>query len=181
MPETTPQLRRRIKLRYRRCPIDCPIYLDNEIATLSDFFGVFHALLEPKKIFWFRGHTKQPTARLALPSLRRRVVAGPQLKAWLDKAISTLASSHPAHAEFSEIRRTFTILSGQDRAREQVAAFYKQWFDLIAAVPKAGRSMALFQDLSTAYALGKSLPDLVDEGTARRPESVVEPLMLSCL
>ena len=36
--------------------------------------------------------------------------------------------------------------------------------------------MALFQDLSAAYALGKSLPDLPDEGTARRPEAVAEPL-----
>lgn len=107
------------------------------------------------QFFLAGGHTKQPTAKIALPSLRRRVVAGTQLKTWLDKAISTLASSHPAHAEFSEIRRNFTLLSGQDRAREQVATFYKKWFDLIAAVPKAGRSMALFQDLSTAYALGK--------------------------
>ena len=41
--------------------------------------------------------------------------------------------------------------------------------------------MALFQDLSTAYALGKSLPDLEDEGTGRRPEAIAEPLMLSCL
>ena len=54
-------------------------------------------------------------------------------------------------------------------------------FNLIAAAPKAGRSMVLFQDLSAAYALGKSLPDIEEEGTARRPESVVEPLMLSCL
>ena len=42
------------------------------------------------------------------------------------------------------------------RAREQVATFYKGWFDMIAAAPKAGRSMALFQDLSSAYALGSS-------------------------
>ena len=118
------------------------------------------------------GHSNKPTTRIALPSLRRRVVVGPQLKVWLDKAISKLASSHPAHAEFSDIKKNFTVLSEPERAREQVAKFYKQWFDIIAAVPKAGRSMALFQDLSAAYALGKSLPDLVDEGTARRPEAV---------
>jgi len=34
------------------------MYLDNAIATLSDFFAVFHSLLEPKKVFWFRGHPK---------------------------------------------------------------------------------------------------------------------------
>jgi hypothetical protein len=41
--------------------------------------------------------------------------------------------------------------------------------------------MALFQNLSAAYAAGKSLPDMVDEDTARNPEAVVEPLMFSCL
>lgn len=50
--------RRRIRARYRRCPIDCPMYLDAEIASLSDFFAVFHSLLEPSKIFWFRGHSR---------------------------------------------------------------------------------------------------------------------------
>jgi len=124
---------------------------------------------------------RQPKARLALSSLRRRVVVGPQFKIWLDTAIAELAASHPARAEFAEIRKQYTVLSGLDAAREQVARFYKQWIDLIANTPKAGRSMALFQDLSAAYALGKSLPEIPDEGTARRPEAVAEPLMLSCL
>ena len=58
MPATTPSLRRDLERRYRRCPIDCPMYLDNVIASLSDFFAVFHALLEPGKTFWFRGHSQ---------------------------------------------------------------------------------------------------------------------------
>jgi len=69
MPATTSTNRRRIRNRYRRCPIDCPIYLDTEIAALSDFFAVFHALLEPQKIFWFRGHPKVDY-RLAPSALR---------------------------------------------------------------------------------------------------------------
>jgi hypothetical protein len=81
----------------------------------------------------------------------------------------------------ANIRRGYTVLSQQDQAREQVARFYKRWFDSIAAAPVAGRSMALFQDLSAAYALGKWLPDGVEQGTAHRPEAVAEPLMLSCL
>lgn len=58
MPRTTLTDRRRIGQRYRQCPVDCPLYLENEIATLSDFFGVFHSLLEPDKVFWFRGHSR---------------------------------------------------------------------------------------------------------------------------
>lgn len=124
---------------------------------------------------------RQPSVKLALPSLRRRVGIGRQFEEWLDQAIAKLGPSHPAHAEFSGIRKTYKALIDPDRAREQVAGFYKQWFNVIAAAPKAGRSMALFQELSAAYALGKTLPDLVDEKTARRPEAVAEPLMLSCL
>jgi hypothetical protein len=127
------------------------------------------------------GQGRQPKARLALPSLRRRVGVSPQFRNWLDTATTKLAAPHPARTEFIEIRRQYTALSGSDAAREQVAKFYKQWIDLIGITPKAGRSMALFQDLSAAYALGKSLPDIPDEETARRPESVAEPLMLSCL
>ena len=79
------------------------------------------------------------------------------------------------------MRKQLGLLSLPDRAREQVARFYKAWFSLLAAPPRAGRPLALFQDLSGAFALGRSLPEFEDEGTARRPESVVEPLMLNCL
>ncbi len=124
---------------------------------------------------------RPPRARLALACLRRRVGVEPQFKNWLDTAIAKLAAPHPARTELIEIRKQYAALSGSDAAREQVARFYKQWIGLIASTPKPGRSMALFQDLSAAYALGKSLPRLADERTAQRPEAVAEPLMLSCL
>lgn len=54
-----PTLKRKweISRRYRKCPIKCHRYLDTEIASLSDFFSVFHFVLEPGKTFWFRGHS----------------------------------------------------------------------------------------------------------------------------
>ncbi|MCX5671424.1 MAG: FRG domain-containing protein [Planctomycetota bacterium] len=69
MPATTPKLRREIRRRYRRCPINCPKYLDNVILTLGDFFAVFHSLLEANKVFWFRGHPRVHY-RLAPSALR---------------------------------------------------------------------------------------------------------------
>jgi hypothetical protein len=126
------------------------------------------------------GHAMQPSPRLALPSLRRRVGFG-QLKPWLERATSRLARSHPAHGEFSDLLKSLALLSDATRARYQVAKFYKTWYDLIGSGPAAGRSLALFQDLSIAYALGKSLPDLGRTERARRPEAVAETLMLSCL
>lgn len=133
------------------------------------------------QLFLSGGHTRSASAKIAIPSLRRRVSASPTLAAWLDASIAKLAATHPARAEFVDLRKRLTVLSETSRAREQVATFYKSWFERIASAPKAGRSMALFQDLSAAYALGKSLPPLEGEGTSRRPESVAEPLMLSCL
>src|SRR5438445_5780661 len=116
----TSKRRKEISKRYGKCPIECPMYFDTEIATLSDFFAVFQFLIEPGKKFWFRGH--------------------PNLK-------------------LSEIRKHLGLLSSTEPARQQVARFYKDWFHVLAGVPAAGRSLALFQDLSAAYALGRFLPD----------------------
>jgi hypothetical protein len=121
-----------------------------------------------------------PTVKIALPALRRRVgLVG--LGSWLSTAMGKLGPGHPAFAEFTGIKARLSILSDLGRAKQEVARFYQGWFSAIASAPKAGRSMAMFQDLSAAYALGKALPDLEDAGTARRPECVAEPLMLSCL
>jgi hypothetical protein len=56
MAALIPQRRRQIISRYRRCRIDCPMLLDTEISSLSDFFAVFQSALDPGSIFWFRGH-----------------------------------------------------------------------------------------------------------------------------
>ena len=124
---------------------------------------------------------RPPVPRLALSPLRRRTGVG-QLRPWLDQVVSELGPTHPAYPRFDYLRKNLSLLSSPHPAREQVAKFYKRWFDSIAAAPKTGRSMALFQDFAGAYALGKVLPDLDrSEGTARRPEAVAEPLMLNCL
>jgi hypothetical protein len=126
------------------------------------------------------GHAKTPATCLAISVLRRRVGVA-RLEKWLQSAANALGLAHPATAGLEQMRKQINLLSLQEPAREQVAKFYKTWFDLLAGTPRAGRPMALFQDLSAAFAVGKSLPDFEDEGTARRPESVVEPLMLNCL
>jgi len=55
----TPSKDRRVEIarRFRGCSIDAPKYSQIEIATLGEFFSIFHSLLEPGKIFWFRGHS----------------------------------------------------------------------------------------------------------------------------
>lgn len=127
------------------------------------------------------GPSRSGRARIALPALRRRVTVTPKLGPWLDKVILKLDVKNPVRAEFEKTRERLTFLNDRNRARAQVARFYKRWYDELASNPKSGRTMALFQDLASAYALGRSLPALDDEGVSRRPESVVEPLMINCL
>jgi hypothetical protein len=126
------------------------------------------------------GHMNAPSTCLAISPLRRRVVVA-SLGTWLNEATKILGQNHPAYVELAQMRNQIGWISLADRAREQVAKFYKAWFALLSTTPRDGRPLALFQDLSGAFALGRSLPEFVDEGTARRPESVVEPLMLNCI
>lgn len=127
------------------------------------------------------GQAQTPGARIALGPLRRRAVVDTSLKQWLEKSISILPSSHPASKEFEALLKKFSAWNDRPTARQHVARFYRVWWDKFAATPPAGRSLALFQDLSGAYALGKLLPEIKATGTDRQPESVVEPLMLSSL
>jgi hypothetical protein len=69
MPPTTPKIRHDLSARYRPCEIDCPMFQDDLVSALSDFFGVFHSLLEADKVFWFRGHSDL-SYRLAPSALR---------------------------------------------------------------------------------------------------------------
>ncbi|MDB4916646.1 MAG: hypothetical protein JWM95_4290 [Gemmatimonadetes bacterium] len=72
-------VRARLRARYAHCALDCPIHANNEIATLGDFFAVFHSLLRPHADFWFRGHASlkfqlTPSA-LRFPQADRRTKA----------------------------------------------------------------------------------------------------------
>jgi hypothetical protein len=75
------KVRAKIKKRFEKCPLNCPIYVDTLIESLSDFFAVFHSLLDPGKVFWFRGHSKL-SYRLSPSALRYPSVDG------RDKALS---------------------------------------------------------------------------------------------
>jgi hypothetical protein len=133
------------------------------------------------KYFLSGGRGNPPSARLAITHLRRRVEAV-QLNSWLEKAMKILGQNHPAHKEFEHLKKHLGLYAdSREAAQTQVAKFYKSWFDSIASNPKAGRSLALFQDLSAAYALGHSLPEFEKAEAARKAESIAEPLMLNCL
>lgn len=124
------------------------------------------------------GTPKAAKRRIALAPLRRWAIANADLQAWL----AGLPKADAALRELRDLASTFSKYNLEDEARGQVARFYKSWFDKIASAQASGRALALYQDLSTAYVLGRPLPALPDdEGTARRPERIAEQFMLQCL
>lgn len=126
------------------------------------------------------GHSNPAGRRVAISFLKRRVGVA-QLSAWLTKSKKVLGSEHPGYDELEQISKQLMLLNDAEAARAQVAKFYKKWFDSISTTPSIGRPLSLFQDLSKAYVLGKSLPTLPEAGAARRPEAIAEPLMMNCL
>ena len=127
-------------------------------------------------------HIHPSDVRVALPPVRRWAVRSQELEKWLKQSVTALGQANPPTKELSDLVKNFTILADKRQARRQVAQFYKKWFDTINANPALGRALALFQDLSSAYVLGKTLTDLPkDEKTGRRPERVAQQLMLNCL
>ncbi len=123
---------------------------------------------------------QQAKDRLALTPLRRWAVVSPGLKTWLADTVSTLSAGDPARAEFASIEKDYSKLAANGRT--QIANFYKTWINKFATLHEAGRALALYQDLSAAYVLGKGLGPLPkEEGTARRPERVAQQLMMNCL
>lgn len=119
-------------------------------------------------------------SRAALGPLRRLAVASPGLMDWLRDALKKVAKTDPAFAEFEQLSRS--LRQRPTATRDQVAKFYKRWFDRLESVPPKGRALALYQDLSKAFVLGRSLQSLPpEEKTARRPDRVAQQLMLSCL
>ncbi|HUU44785.1 MAG TPA: hypothetical protein VM118_03540 [Acidobacteriota bacterium] len=125
---------------------------------------------------------KKGRARVAFPSLRRYAYYGATLKTWLETSSTRLPRSNPAREEFKRLARNIDSYASGDRDRSQVAEFYRSWYQRVEEVPVEGRALALFQDLSAAYVLGKMLGALpAAETTARRPEQVARQLMLHCL
>jgi len=135
------------------------------------------------------GKLHRGTSRIALPPLRRCAVVSPGLRKWLDEAVKQISTGDPAFDQFKLARTELEqclndVGMGVETvvAKNQVAIFYKKWINKINAIDPGGRALALYQDLSSAFVLGKHLRTLPAScGKARRPEKVAEYLMLNCL
>jgi hypothetical protein len=129
------------------------------------------------------GIMKAGNTRIALTPLRRQAVVSAELESWLRESLTKLAPKDVAYQELKHLLDRFGLFESNKRAsRRQIASYYSAWFRSIQSHPPHGRALALYQDLSSAYVLGKGLPALPKtEDTARRPEVTARQLMLSCL
>lgn len=133
------------------------------------------------------GRPSPGVPRLAIPPLRRWVMASEELPEWLDTALNDLNPSDNAYGPLFEIRRNFAVLKQKAAATDQVARFYAEWFRKIQAVEPEGRALGLYQDLSSAFVLGRQLPPLPKTTLPEAPEkvrsaeTVAKQLMLHCL
>jgi len=117
--------------------------------------------------------------RVALPPLRRQAVWSSNLKTWIEDALEKIPSSDAAHEELSKVLKQFPILRDKKQARRQVAQFYREWLKKFEVIPLEGRALALYQDFSSAYVLGKTLNDIPDK--VKSPSRLAEQFMMTCL
>jgi len=133
------------------------------------------------------GTARPGSIRLAIPPIKRWVVASKELHTWLEKVLTQIGPEDSARKELSDLVQNFNVYRQRDHAIDQVAKFYKKWFDEIEPIPDKGRALALFQNLSSAYVLGKQLPDLPTtalpycSGKMLEAGKAAEQLMLKCL
>lgn len=123
---------------------------------------------------------REPTKRVALAPLRRWAQDTADFRHWLSNVIAGLSPAVPAHKELLTLQKELPKLSvSANGHKEQVARFYKEWLGQFTNLPPAGRSIALYQDLSNAYVFGQTLPELPSEsGGARKPSTIARQLML---
>ena len=127
------------------------------------------------------GHRKTGRKRISLPGLYRVATLSNALEQWTSRVIQEMPPDSVRSEYVGVSQRTQSYFIDELSRRRQIAKFHRNWYDGIAQVPSAGRSLALFQALSSAYVFGKTLPPLPAREIARRPESVAKLLMLNCL
>ncbi len=122
-------------------------------------------------------------SRIALSPFRRQVVVSDELESWLKDVGKRLPKDLVRGAGLDKLVNHYARYSQEkEYARRQVAEFYRDWINQFQSVQPQGRALALYQDLSNAYVVGKQLPKLPrSAGKPNRPEKVAQQLMLNCL
>lgn len=129
------------------------------------------------------GPLKPGNTKAAVAPLRRLVIATVALQGWLEEAERAQQRGGKAAQEFEQLRKLVPqLMRNKEAAKRQVAETYHAWISKLEQAPEAGRALALYQDLSEAYVVGKGLKTaLPRDEKVTRPERIAQQLMMSCL
>lgn len=128
------------------------------------------------------GFRRRPKTRIAVTPLRRWATVSPGLQQWLTESLGRLSRQDPAYSALAALEASFPRFASREAATDQVAEFYRSWVGQIEETPPSGRTLAMYEDLSSAYVLGRKLPTLpATESPGRAPAIVAQQLMLNCL
>jgi len=122
------------------------------------------------------------STKVALPGLRRMALCSPALKSWLQDSIAKIGQGNVVSEEFKKLEKHLSsILLNEQLGKKQVATTYREWLAKLESIPAEGRAVALYQDFSSAYVLGKSLPDLKPPESVKSPSRIAKQFMNNCL
>jgi len=128
------------------------------------------------------GFQKEGDPRIALPPLRRLAVCSPGLKTWLEEVTGRLSKGDPVHENLLKLLQSFDTFYVKNRARRQVADFYKDWLGKLESVSGDTRGLTLYQDFSSAFVLGKKLKHPIPRPEKVRSAALIaKQFMVNCL
>lgn len=130
------------------------------------------------------GFSSTPKTRVVMDCLKRQLVLDNiNIADWIESVIERPNLSHDVVSELRHLRGNLTsYLKIPEKAPAQSAAVYRTWIESISEIEEDGRALALYQELSKAFANGKAMKtQLPQNNPPKRPEKVVQELMLSCL
>ncbi|HXM21526.1 MAG TPA: hypothetical protein VN948_09710 [Terriglobales bacterium] len=124
---------------------------------------------------------KSAKSRVALAPLKRLAVWSPALKTWLRETLADLSRNDPVYGDFATLLKKFDVFQTKERARQQVAEFYRDWLDKLESVPASSTALTLYQDFSSAFVLGKKLKRPIPSEDVKDPARIAKQLMVNCL
>jgi len=130
------------------------------------------------------GRYRPGKIRMAIPPLRRLAETNDDLKKWLREVSRVQSLDGIVRDEFDSMAKNMQpFQTDRGAAKRQIAEFYRDWLGQFEHGEPKGRSLALFQDLSNAFVIGKQIKKVLppSEKPATAPGQVAEQLMLNCL
>lgn len=127
--------------------------------------------------------TGSPKSRIALEPLKKRVCLDLLFQNWLQTVISQMPATSPERSVLVEVARDFSLHSTQQACKRQIAGVWFEWIAQLLELPSSGRSVALYQNFSQAFMLGKTMNSRIpsERSNAQNPYVPAELLMRHCL